>query len=181
MCRIGCRGRIRKMAKQLLVPPQEQSGRAVSRAVKAPSFLTPQVEKSTLQSLFENLRDVLFPEKLPPLKLTSRPIPVRSPWGTYNNTKTATALSILVHVFFIGGIIAMSLVGVKVVQEAKKDSVTLVAPDVSVYMPVTPKAMPAMGGGGGGGERSKIQAPKGKLPKISNQQITPPEVIVRND
>jgi len=139
------------------------------------------MEKSTLQSLFENLRDVFFPEKLPPLKLTSRPIPVRSPWGTYNNTKTATTLSILVHVGFVAGILALSLLGAKVVQKAKEENVTLIVPDVSVYMPVTPKQLPAMGGGGGGGDRSKIEAPKGKLPKIAPKQIVPPMVIVRND
>ena len=37
------------------------------------------------------------------------------------------------------------------------------------------------GGGGGGGDRDKFQAPKGKLPKQSMEQITPPMVVVRND
>src|SRR5579872_5930209 len=169
------------MPNQLLVPPQNVQGRRHQAPVKAPTFLAPQIEKSMLQSLRENLRDVFFPEKLPPLKLTSRPIPVRSPWGTYNNTKTATTISIMVHIALIAGIIAMSMIGVRVVQEVKKDSVTLIAPDVSVYMPVTPKKEPAMGGGGGGGERSKIEAPKGKLPKIAKLQIVPPTMILRND
>ncbi|HLK32441.1 MAG TPA: energy transducer TonB, partial [Terriglobales bacterium] len=37
------------------------------------------------------------------------------------------------------------------------------------------------GGGGGGGDRDKLQASKGALPKLSDQQITPPAVIVRNE
>ena len=38
-----------------------------------------------------------------------------------------------------------------------------------------------VGGGGGGGDRDVLQASKGKLPKFSMQQITPPVVVVRNE
>lgn len=38
-----------------------------------------------------------------------------------------------------------------------------------------------MGGGGGGGDRDILQATKGKLPKLSMEQITPPVVVVRNE
>ena len=38
-----------------------------------------------------------------------------------------------------------------------------------------------MGGGGGGGDRDKLQAPKGKLPKLAMEQITPPAIVVRNE
>lgn len=37
------------------------------------------------------------------------------------------------------------------------------------------------GGGGGGGDRSKIEAPKGGLPKSAMEQFTPPMVVKRND
>jgi protein TonB len=36
-------------------------------------------------------------------------------------------------------------------------------------------------GGGGGGDRDKVAAAQGALPKFSNEQITPPVVVVRND
>src|SRR5262249_5670633 len=62
-----------------------------------------------------------------------------------------------------------------------KETVTLIAPDISEYLPMTPKAAVSMGGGGGGGDRAKTIAPKGKLPKIAPEQITPPEVVVRNE
>ena len=38
----------------------------------------------------------------------------------------------------------------------------------------------AAGGGGGGGDRDKLAAPKGALPKLSAEQITPPAVVIRN-
>ncbi len=63
-----------------------------------------------------------------------------------------------------------------------EEHVQLIAPDISEYMPMMKKQLPAMGGGGGGGERNVIQAPKGKLPKVTLQeQITPPTVVIRND
>ena len=36
------------------------------------------------------------------------------------------------------------------------------------------------GGGGGGGDRDVLQASKGRLPKFSMQQITPPAAVIRN-
>ena len=45
-----------------------------------------------------------------------------------------------------------------------------------------PPAKQEAGGGGGGGERAKIEAPQGRLPKVSmEQQITPPAIVVRNE
>jgi len=41
-------------------------------------------------------------------------------------------------------------------------------------MYMLPPAHQEAGGGGGGGEMSKLPAPKGRLPKVSMQQITPP-------
>ncbi len=59
--------------------------------------------------------------------------------------------------------------------------ITLVAPDISDYMPLSQKRNDQIGGGGGGGDHDKMVAPKGKLPKFSMQQITPPAMVIRND
>jgi TonB family protein len=139
------------------------------------------VEESLFQSLKNNLRDVLFPEKLPPLKLTSRPVAVRSIWGAYDNRKVARTSSMIVHIAMIGALVAISIIGARQVTEAKHEQVTIVAPPLSEYMPITPKNLPTLQGGGGGGDRDKVIAPKGRLPKPAMVQITPPEVVVRND
>ncbi len=47
-------------------------------------------------------------------------------------------------------------------------------------IPTLPPSKTVAGGGGGGGDRDKFQAPKGKLPKQSMEQITPPAIVVRN-
>ena len=48
-----------------------------------------------------------------------------------------------------------------------------------VELPLTAKKGD-MGGGGGGGDRDKLDATKGKLPKLAMEQITPPAVVIRN-
>jgi protein TonB len=143
--------------------------------------LMPPAQPSLLSSLRTNLRDFFFPEKLPPLKVTSRPVQVRSIWEQ-QNPKRAAGLSLLAHGLLIGGIIAATFLGGRIVKEVQnQEHVTLIEPDISQYIPMTAPAKQTMGGGGGGGERAKIEAPKGKLPKQAVEQITPPTVVVRNE
>jgi len=168
------------MTNQLLIAPAGHTEIRKPLPSMVPNFNI-KVEESLFQSLKNNLRDVLFPEKLPPLKLTSRPVAVRSIWGAYDNRKVARTSSMIVHIAMIGALVAISIIGAKQVTEAKHEQVTIVAPPLSEYMPITPKNLPTLQGGGGGGDRDKVIAPKGRLPKPAMVQITPPEVVVRND
>src|SRR5207237_8107047 len=86
-----------------------------------------------------------------------------------------------VHTGLIAALVAISIIGAKKVVEAQHEQVTIVAPDISEYMPMTPKQVPTLQGGGGGGDRDKVIAPKGRLPKPAMEQITPPEVVIRNE
>jgi len=65
--------------------------------------------------------------------------------------------------------------------EKPKETVELIAPDLTPQLPMSTKKNDITGGGGGGGDRDKLQAPKGKLPKLAMEQITPPAIVVRND
>ena len=168
------------MANQLLIAPAEHTELRKPLPAKVPNFNI-KTEESLFLSLKENLRDILFPEKLPPLKLTSRPVAVKSIWGAYDNRKVARTSSMIVHIAMIGALVAISIIGARQVTEAKHEQVTIVAPPLSEYMPITPKNLPTLQGGGGGGDRDKVIAPKGRLPKPAMVQITPPEVVVRND
>ncbi|HYW37989.1 MAG TPA: energy transducer TonB [Terriglobales bacterium] len=130
------------------------------------------------KSLFRNLDDFFFPKKLPPLVLTSKPIPVRDIWGFYNYKGRGAFGSTVIHVLALALIIAATYVGRKIVDVAKpKETVLLIAPD---DLPVLPPSKTMSGGGGGGGDRDKLQASPGRLPKQSMQQFTPPMVVVRN-
>jgi periplasmic protein TonB len=138
------------------------------------------LEESLWKSLFENLEDYFFPKKQAPLVLTSKPIPVKDIWGFYNYKKNGALGSTIVHVLVVVAVIGGTILGRRVVEQVTKphDTVTLIAPD---DIPSLPPSKTQAGGGGGGGDRDKFEAPKGKLPKLSMEQITPPAMVVRND
>src|ERR1700742_3320324 len=161
------------MANQTLIPPPPPQQ-------DEELHLLPQttMDESLWASLKENIRAALFPEKLPPLQLTSRPVKVREIWGEYSYKKESAGVSLVVHIAMIAALIAVSIVGAKVVQEKPKETVTLIAPDLTPpQLPMTKKNATTSGGGGGGGDHDKLQAPKGKLPKTAMEQITPPAVV----
>jgi len=143
----------------------------------------PQMHQSMLVSLFRNVRDALFPEKLPPLRLTSHPVNVREIWSQ-DNRKAAAKGSVTLHVLAIGGLIAISILGVHSTTTVVKpeEHVTLIAPPLSDYQPVMKPApqVKALTGGGGGGTHAKIIESKGRLPKIAPEQFTPPTVEIVN-
>ncbi|MGH9556853.1 MAG: hypothetical protein ACRD2Y_13630, partial [Terriglobales bacterium] len=132
-------------------------------------------EKSWWRSLDENLTELLFPQNLPPLQLTAEPVPVRPLFGFYDNRGKGAAGSLFLHGALLALLVAGSMLGARVAQQPKPvTTVTLVAPDVSVYLPISKKSNDTIGGGGGGGDRDKLQAPQGKMPKQAMEQFTPP-------
>jgi periplasmic protein TonB len=128
-------------------------------------------EKPLWVDLWESVRDVFFPVKLPPLQLTSTPIPVpdrmavkTNPWAVGIST-TINALILCIILFVVG----------KKVIEAVKPSLLDSNIDISDYN--APKNPVKAGGGGGGGDRSIIEANKGKLPTKSPDPTTPPTPV----
>ncbi len=127
-------------------------------------------EKPIWTELWESIRDVFFPPKLPPLELTSKPIPVPDPLAVKANPwaigiSTTVNLSILLIVLFF--------VGKKIVETVTKPTL-MTSIDVGDYN--APKSLNRAGGGGGGGDHSIIEASKGKLPKIEKDPVVPPQV-----
>ncbi len=147
--------------------------------------LADQLEEPWYRSVRENLRAALFPKKEAPLNLTSHPVKVRNIWGESSNTKSASVGSILLHSAAIAGLIYISIAGTRVtIKKAPPaiDTAVLIAPPPAVYTPVkAPAVEKAGGGGGGGGDHDKLQAPKGRLPKQSMEQFTPPAMVLHND
>jgi periplasmic protein TonB len=137
-------------------------------------------EEPLWKSLSRNLDDFFFPKKLPPLKLESKPEPVKDVWGFYNYKRNGALGSTGVHILIVGVIIAGTLIARRpgAAAPAPKVTVTLIDPG---DLPILKAGTKQSGGGGGGGDRDVLQASKGKLPKFSMQQITPPAVVIRND
>jgi TonB family protein len=137
-------------------------------------------EQGVWSSLVQNFKDTFFAKKLPPLVLTSKPVPVKDIWGFYDHKKSGAALSTIAHIIVLSAILAGTIyLGRQVVVEKKHEQVTLIAPALDV--PVMKPAKTESGGGGGGGDRDKFQAPKGNIPKPAMEQITPPAIVVRNN
>lgn len=139
-------------------------------------------DRGMLRSLRANVRDALFPPKLPPLEVTARPVQVKDIWAEPRNTRQAAAGSLAVHAVMISLIVGLSLWGgAQVKQYVEERQITELVLPPDALLPITPQKKQPMGGGGGGGDRDKLQAPKGKLPKQSMEQLTPPAVVLRNE
>jgi protein TonB len=128
------------------------------------------------KSLSRNVDEFFFPKKLPPLVLTSKPVPVRDIWGFYNYKKNGAFGSSIVHLLALALIIAIAYLGRSIAVKAPPQTVELIAPD----FPVLPPSSTRSGGGGGGGDRDKLQASAGRLPNRSLQPLAPPLAVVRN-
>ena len=128
-------------------------------------------EKPLWADLWESVRDVFFPVKLPPLQLTSTPIPVpdrmavrANPWAIGIST-TINALILCIILFVVG----------RKVIEAVKPSLLDTDIDISDWQ--GPKAQKMAGGGGGGGDRSPIDPNKGKLPERVKEPLATPTPV----
>jgi len=136
-------------------------------------------EEPLWKSLFRELDDFFFPKKLPPLKLESKPEPVKDIWGFYSNWRNGAMGSTGLHVLIAGIIVAATLIGQHVVKAAPSSKITVTLVDPG-DLPILKPGKTQVGGGGGGGDRDVLAASKGKLPKFSMQQITPPAAVIRN-
>lgn len=125
------------------------------------------------KELYGNVRDFFFPVKLPPLELTSTPIPVpdrmavkTNPWAV----GTATVVN--------GAILALVLVlgARKIYQEIKKPVLDSTNIDISEFK--APKRPTMAGGGGGGGSHDMVDPTKGHLPKLDPHPQAPPMIPV---
>jgi TonB family protein len=131
------------------------------------------------KSLFHGLNEFCFPKTLPPLKLASKPIPVKDIWGFYNYKKNGALGSTVAHALVLGLIIGGTFITIRRPVPARPKShidIKLIDPGDYALKPAKTEA----GGGGGGGDGDVLQASVGRLPKSSMRQITPPTAVIRN-
>jgi len=102
-------------------------------------------------------------------------------WGHYNNYRSnGVVISAMIHVGLLSLLLSGALFSHQIVQAvAKHETVTLIAPPPDSYALPTSKKL--VSGGGGGGDHDRLPAPKGHLPKVAMQQITPPAIVMRNE
>ena len=126
-----------------------------------------QREEGVFASLWNNLRDLFFPVRLPPLVLESKPIPVVDRMEMHQDPK-ATASAIVIYA---------ALILLFVFWGARAIHNNIVAKQMQLIALTTPPPMaPAKDVmGGGGGQRGPTPVTQGHLPKFADTQITPPK------
>lgn len=140
-------------------------------------LLVDQVEEPFYKSLFQNIKDIINPPKLPPLEVTSKPVAVKDIWGLYGRQKKSFAMSMG---FQIGVVVLLfTVLSAKPVRDKVKQVATLVLP-ADLLPPAAPPKQQVMKGGGGGGDRSLLPASKGRLPKAAVRQFVPPQAVQAN-
>ncbi len=141
-------------------------------------LLAPDTERPWIYSIRQDLKELFFPPKLPPLVLTSKPVAVQDIWGLSKGYgRKAGFGSTAFHVCLFA--LAFALGTNRTVQQTVRQTVHLIAPDLAPYV-AEAKPKP-MGGGGGGGDRSPLPPSKGQLPKQALRQFVPPAAVVHNE
>lgn len=132
------------------------------------------------RSFYQNLRDAISPPKLPPLKVTSQPVKVKSIWSKDQAFGPSQIAALAVHIVLI------VLLVVPLYHRITNPTPPVIAinigpDDISPYTAKIPAGAKKAQGGGGGGERMDETPSRGKLPKFSMQvQLTPPMATPRN-
>jgi TonB family protein len=122
-------------------------------------------EKPIWAGLYESLRDVFFPPKLPPLELTSTPIPVPDLMAVKPNPLAifiSTSFNVLV-------VLALLYLGITAVVNKVKPKEIITPIDITKFD--APKA--ATDAGGGGGAHDNMEAIKGKIPPRAKPMEAP--------
>lgn len=125
-------------------------------------------------SLRDEIKSRFRPEKLPPLELESKPIPVKDIWSKDEKTLASRLGSFGIHLAILA-LLTLPLFRSSVRNQLATE-VTQIIP-LTAPAPITTHAAPKkMGGGGGGGTRALHIPSKGRLPEHSMKAIAPPEV-----
>src|SRR4051812_40325929 len=66
-------------------------------------LLAGNIEEPWYKSLYRNIQETINPPKLPPLELTSKPVPVKDIWGLYGRKRESGLMSLAVH----GAVVAL--------------------------------------------------------------------------
>lgn len=128
-------------------------------------------QKSLFADLYENLRDTLFPPRLPPLKLDSTPIPVPDRMDVGTN-RWAFGTATIVN----GGVLALILgIGLRAVVPPPK---TAPRSQIDLSNLIASFKLHPSQGGSGGGSNDPADPIRGRLPKFERTPLAPLQIPV---
>jgi protein TonB len=167
------------MANNLLDQIEEsQAAAATTDGVELDLAFGVPVEETPLWiDLYESIRDIFFPPKLPPLELTSTPIPVPDRMAVKRNW-WAVGSALIIEVAIL--LLVLLVMGKKILDAVNKPRVIVTTIDISEFK--APKAN--IDAGGGGGSPDKMEAikgripPRAKAPDVTAKVETPPDPTI---
>ena len=127
--------------------------------------------QSLIGSILGNLKDALFPRRLPPLALTSRPVKVRDPMKEKHDS-TSGVVSAIIHLLVIAFVIwaTTQIREHQVVPEMASSTVS-----TPIYMPPVAPPAPTVAKGGGGAphvvKQERIHLPRYEKLNMSAHEI----------
>jgi len=130
-------------------------------------------EKTIWSGLYQSLRDSLFPEKLPPLELTSTPIPVPDRMAIETN-RWAVGTATLVNRALLAALLLIGLRAGVYPNPAPAPHGSVDLGDLKAIV----SAVALMHGGGSGGSNALTDPSTGRPPKFEKSPIVPPQVPI---
>src|ERR1700679_452603 len=86
------------------------------------------------KSLFQSFKELIHPPKLPPLELTSKPVPVQDIWGLYGRQRKSFMMSTGAQAAAV--VLIFTLLSSKTVQKQLQQAIPLIMPtDVNIPKP----------------------------------------------
>ena len=130
------------------------------------------------KTVFSQLKYLFVREERPDIQLTAQPVEVDEIFREYKFRSSSLAFSMMAHVVAVLGILFVPMWFMKQAAKATNTHIELLDPSqLTLNLPPKPDKS---GGGGGGGRREPIPASKGKLPRPSDKQLTPPTPKIVN-
>ena len=128
----------------------------------------------------DRLRDFFSPPKQAPLPPGIRPVKVKDIWSKDENFGTSQILAVVLHIAVIGLLVIPLFTNVLPASTEAKNKVAVTPLDISPYIAKLPAGNDKAGGGGGANNHTLTPTSKGKLPKFSYTQFTPPQTKIQN-
>ena len=159
-----------------LVKPEPKLYQISSKPVETELLLR---QQPWFVTVFSQLKYLFVKEERPEVQITAQPVEVDEIFKEYKFRSSSLAFSMVAHVVAVLAILFVPMWLMKeVAKKADTSKIELLDPSqLALNLPPKPEKT---GGGGGGGRREELPASKGKLPRPSDKQLTPPTPKIVN-
>jgi len=159
-----------------LIKPEPKAYAITSKPIVTDLILE---QQPWFKTVFSQLKYLIVREERPDIQVTAQPVEVDEIFKEYKFRSSSLAFSMIAHLVAVLAILFVPGWLIKQIgAKATNTQVELLDPS-QLTLNLPPKAEKS-GGGGGGGRREVIPASKGKLPRPSDIQLTPPTPKIVN-